>query len=273
MQARRQAVPDEHGPMREAAQAARKRGVRDMLRPHDLPGGWSRLRDARRRMRRNARLRYVHRPETFGGSGEANVCGVPSCTPGTVGCGWEDGDMVSYSQDSWGGDPTMNAAAALLLAQFNFRYPAGVEVGISGAAGFSLAFTSASAILDYQPASGTFAALNSDLLDPTSSASGAYGGFVLALQLDVDFTDSGNVSGTSGLLFGDLRLCGLTTTPAYNGMTVRQFLGEMNVALGAGPAAYSFFDMAFLTSDVTTAFEGGSVSLFAQQHLFNGACP
>ena len=194
-----------------------------------------------------------------------------TCTPGAPGCGWADGDMVTYNQESWGGDPTQSTAAALLVAQFSSRFPTGVVVGYGS--GFLMAFTSAAAILNYQPQSGAAAPLNSDLLDPSSSASGVYGGFVLALQLDVDFADSGQISGTSGLVFGDLRLCGLTTTPAYNGMTVRQFLEAMNTALGAGPAAYSYGDMAILTNEVSSAFEGGSPSLFAQQHLFDGACP
>jgi len=197
------------------------------------------------------------------------------CSPGLPGCGWEDGDMVSYSQDSWGGDPTTSTAAALLLAQFDIVYGGGVaEVGIIGAAGFSMAFTSAGAVLSYQPSSGGNAPLNNDLIDPTSTSSGAFGGHVLALQLNVDFTDAGKVSGTSGLQFGNLRLCGLTITPGYNGLTVRQFLAAANTALGGGSAVYLIDDISALAEDVTRAFDGGAASLFAQQHLFSSAaCP
>jgi len=135
-------------------------------------------------------------------------------------------------------------------------------------------FTSAQAILDYQPSSGGPDPLNADLLDPTSTSSGVFGGNVLALRLDVDFSDTGNISGTSGLEIGDLRLCGLTDTPAYNGLTIRQFLDQMNIALGGGPVPYSFQTISQLTADVNGAFESGSVSLFAQQHVFSSAtCP
>ncbi len=203
------------------------------------------------------------------------VVGPHACSPGAPGCGWEDGDMVTYSQDSWGGDPSMSTAAALLVNRFDFVYPSGaVEVGISGMAGFSMVFTSASAILNYQPASGGNAPLNSDLLDPTSSSSGAFGGYVLALQLNVDFSDSGDISGTAPLRFGDLRLCGLTVTPSYNGMTVREFLAAANQALGGGPAAHLIDDIATLANNLSLAFESGSASLFAQDHLFSSAsCP
>lgn len=207
---------------------------------------------------------------------DTQTIGPHTCSPGAPGCGWEDGDLVSYSQDSWGGDPSTSTAAALLQNRFDFVYIGGVEVGISGPAGFSMAFTSAAAVLDYQPASGANASLNADLLDPTSSAAGTFGGHVLGLSLDVDFADSGDISGTSGLVFGDLRICKLTDTTAYNGLTVRQFLAQMNTALGGGPIAggYTFDQISELTANVTSAFEGGAASLFAQQHLFSGAvCP
>lgn len=199
--------------------------------------------------------------------------GPHACSPGAPGCGWDAGDVVSYGQDSWGGDPTTSAAAGTLVANFDSVYGGGVEVGLIGNAGFSMIFTSVSAVLNYQPSSGSPASLNADLIDPTSTSSGLFGGFVLALQFNVDFTDREIVAGSSGLAYGDLYLCGLTDTPAYNGMTIRQFLAAMNTALGGGPVAYSYDAVASLTSDVTTAFEGGAPSLFAQQHIFSTPCP
>jgi len=188
---------------------------------------------------------------------------------------WENGDLITYSQESWGGDPTASTAAALLLSNFGVVYPDGfVQVGISGAAGTSMIFTSAPVILAYLPANGAPFSLNNDLLDPTSSASGVFGGDVLALQLDVDFSDAGTLGGTSGLRFGDLRLCNLSNAPAYDGMTVRQFLAVMNTALGGGLTGAVDFDALHpLVQDVSAAFDGGSVSPFASQHLVNGTCP
>lgn len=206
---------------------------------------------------------------------DTQTIGPHACSPGAPGCGWEDGDLVSYAQESWGGDPSTSTAAALLQNRFDFVYVGGVEVGISGPTGFSMAFTSAQAVLAYQPASGANASLNADLLDPTSSAAGTFGGHVLGLQLDVDFADSGDISGTSGLKLGDLRLCGLPQT-AYNNLTVRQFLAQMNIALGGGAIAggYTYDAISELTANIASAFEGGAASLFAQQHLVSGAtCP
>ncbi|MCM3906055.1 MAG: hypothetical protein ND866_30595 [Pyrinomonadaceae bacterium] len=199
---------------------------------------------------------------------------IPACSPGAPGCGWQDGDMVTYNQDNWGGDPGTSTAAGILAAHFDSIYGGGVEVGVSGNTGFSMIFTSVAALLNYLPSSGPPAPLNADLVDPTSTSSGLLGGYVLALQFNVDFADAGRISGTSGLVYGDLRLCGLSSTTAYNGLTIRQFLAEMNTALGAGPVAYTYDDVAALTSDVSTAFESGTVNPFAQQHLVSGpACP
>ena len=58
----------------------------------------------------------------------------------------------------------------------------------------------------------------------------------------------------------------------FNNLTVRQFLEEMNNRLGGGngvytTALYSFDSIAFVTEQLTRAFEGGQPSLFAQDHL------
>jgi hypothetical protein len=179
--------------------------------------------------------------------------------------------LVTYNQDSWGTLAT--TASNLLIDHFFTVYSNGVEIGLVGAAGNSAIFNTPETILDYLPTSGTPDALDNYLQDPMSTSSGAFGGHVLALQLDVDFSDAGHLSGSAPPRFGDLRICGITTTPAYNGLTVREFLAVANQALGGGSALYPIDDIASLTLNLTTAFEGGSPILFAQQHLFNGACP
>lgn len=197
--------------------------------------------------------------------------GVRDCNPGVGDCGWEDGDMVSYGQNSWGGDPTTSTAAALLLAQFDAMYPGGLEVGISGGGGFSMIFTSGPSALNYTPGTGTPGPLTADLVDPTSTASGVFGGQVLALQLDVDFSNAGLVNGR--YQFGNLHLCALAATPDFNGLTISMFLERMNAVLGGAPAPYSFDELSELVENVTTAFEGGAASLFAQDHVFASTCP
>ncbi len=46
---------------------------------------------------------------------------------------WKDGDVVTYTQEEWGGDPS-TGAAKLLYDNFSTIYPSGLEVGIPNSA-------------------------------------------------------------------------------------------------------------------------------------------
>jgi hypothetical protein len=202
--------------------------------------------------------------------------GAETCTPGAPGCGWTDGDMTTYSQALWGEDPTTTNAAGLLFDNYATVYASTfgvVEVGLHGAAGFSMQFTSGSDVLAYLPASGPIAPLDSDLLDPTSSSAGEFGGDVLALRLNVDFSDAGVTASSAGLRFGDLTLCGFSSLSAINGLTVRQFLDDVNALLGGGSSVYDITSLDPVTVELNDAFVDSAASVFSQQHLFNGSCP
>lgn len=191
--------------------------------------------------------------------------GRGSCAP----VPWRDGDVITYTQQHWG-------TGLLQPANYNLAYAStsGVlEVGISGAGQYSILFTSASAVALYLPAVGVPAPLNARLLDPFTSASGAFGGEVTSLHLNVDFADAGITLGAAGVPFGDLTLCGLTDMPLLNGLTVRQYLDAMETALGAGPAAYGIPELHQLIEQVNSAFHAGEVSDFARAHLVIGPCP
>jgi hypothetical protein len=177
------------------------------------------------------------------------------------------GDFVTYSQDDWGGNPGSNPAAQMLAGQFMAVYGGGIEVGVPLNAGFSMTFTAASALLNYLPSSGSPASLNADLIDPTSTSSGLLGGFVLALQFNVDFNDAEFLHGTNSVLFGDLILTQPPFLAEFNGYTVRQFLGEANRILGGGAFTGTYDEVAAVTEDVGNAFHAGFPSAFAQDHL------
>ena len=199
------------------------------------------------------------------------VIGPHSCTPGAVGCGWEDGDMITYTQDVWG-DPT-TAAGILLQDHFDAVYfSAGGVLQVGGP--ITMTFSSASAVQDYQPAGGTPGPLTANLLDPTSSASGQFGGEVVGLELNVDFSDANLLDGNaSSLAFGDLTICGLAQT-AHNNTTVRQFLATANAALGdSSTSSARAAELTAIAAEFNAAFDAGAASTFAQTHLFNGACP
>ena len=109
-----------------------------------------------------------------------------------------------------------------------------LEVGVQGPDGVEIYFGAAQTVSGYLPQSGPPGQLDTDLVDPTTSKSGVFGGAVTALRLNVDLYDAGILSYASSLRFGDLTLHDLSAFPTLNGLTVRQFehLGE--IVLGGG---------------------------------------
>ncbi len=87
--------------------------------------------------------------------------------------------------------------------------------------------------------------------------------------------------------FGDLVIHDYAPFPAANGLTVRQFLGQANVALGGGTPSYSYdlanslvqeLNFSFAVIQVQNPDDGSfhteqQVSQFAQDHLVVAAGP
>jgi hypothetical protein len=191
-----------------------------------------------------------------------------NCVPGDAVCRWHSNDLVTRTQFGW--DSTTS-----WFTPYNTVYASTfgvVEVGIPGSSGFSMQFSSPTRIVDYFVASGTSAALTSDLADPTTSSSGVFGGETLALQLNVDFSDAGLLGGTSTAKLGSLTLCNMTDT-SLNGSTVDDVLAIANTLLGGGSSTYTFGPIRELIGELNGAFSGGSPSTYAQDHLYVGACP
>jgi len=197
--------------------------------------------------------------------------GAHVCTPGAPGCGWEPGDMMTFNQGQWGDETS--GGGALLVTSFNAVYGGLLEVGLIGAAGFSMAFTFNTTVLAYLPATGPVGSLTGDLLNPTSSSSGLFSGEVVALQLNVDFSDADLLSGSAPSHIGDLRICNFIPLPVLNGQTIRQFLATANTLLGGGSATINISQATTVASFINAAFAGGNPSVFAQDNLIAGTCP
>jgi hypothetical protein len=185
-----------------------------------------------------------------------------------MGCGWHDGDEQSYSQNTWGADPLISPQAAIVRDHFDATHPSGIIIGGTN----FIQLTSAGPVLDYLPQTGPAAALNATQVDPTSSSSGIYGGQVAGLRLNIDFADLGYTAGTATTRYGDLTLCNLTATPALNGSTIRALQPIVNASLGGDPTPYTIADLSALLMQVNGAFEGGTPTTWAQDHLVVGAC-
>ena len=197
------------------------------------------------------------------------LVGVTACDTETIPrTPWKNGQVVTYGAGDWGNGGN---ATALLLAGFDIVY-AGTSGVLTVGGSFTMKFTSPLTVNAYLPAIGTPAALNQNLVDPLTSSSGAFGGDVTALQLDVDFSDAGLLVGTANVSFGDLSVCNLASTTDLNGKSVRQVLAIVNTALGGGSTIDSVASLDGVASALSLAFDGGTPSAFAQQSLFVGPC-
>jgi hypothetical protein len=189
---------------------------------------------------------------------------------------WATGSFTTYSQSDW-----HTGFSTLLHDWFNTVYfSAGgvLSIGVgsvfcTSTTEFFIEFEGDQSISNFLPQSGTPGVLTGCLGDPTSSSAGAFAADVLALQLDVDFADAGYLTSSSGLKFGDLTICGLTSDTDVNGQTIRQFLATVNTALGAGGHVDSIADLDSLSTQVTGSFSIATPTDWAQAHLQPGACP
>ena len=188
---------------------------------------------------------------------------------------FQAGEFLTSSQDSWGALST--DASDLLLSEFFTVYTNGIELGISGVGGNSMIFNTPESVLDYLPTSGPAFPLDNDLQDPTSTSSGAFGGYVLANQLNVDFNDAAFLEGSTDIRFGDLTMVNLGTVVTgdlvlqdftyLNGLSVRQVLAVANTCLGDGFCANTSEGMTYIARHLSEAFDNGTPTQFAQDHL------
>jgi hypothetical protein len=167
------------------------------------------------------------------------------------------GDYRTFTQGGWGGPGN---PGQLLATNFAKVYPGdSVEVGVVSGLGFSIKLTGSNAVCKYLPgkqpdvltvdlvAGPLTACTGQNSGGDITTASGVFGGQVLALQLNVDFSAAG--IGPSGL--GALQIANLTTTDtlsgalltpaqvlALNGQTISLVLAEANTVLGGGTGTY-----------------------------------
>jgi uncharacterized repeat protein (TIGR01451 family) len=201
----------------------------------------------------------------------------PTCSaPGTSGCAWGIGDVVTYGQADWSDGAI---AAQLLEDRFTDVYsgpprPFELRIGAPVATNYNVGLTSGSGVHGYLPTGGVPGVLTGSAVNPSHAeeGEGVFGGDVVALELDIDFSDTGWLPDASGLDFADLTVCNLTDLTGLNGMTVRQVAALANQVLGGLVSTYTPAQIDPLVSQLGLAFSYGEVTDMSA-HLFNGACP
>ena len=179
---------------------------------------------------------------------------------------WVPGAVITYDQVDWKNNP---AGTALLTADYPSVYAPTfgvVTVGLPNT-GFTLSFGGSSKVLAFLPQVAPPGVLTGNLVDPTTTPAGSFGGSVLALQLNVDFSNAGFLVGTSGIPFGNLVLTNFSTLTNLNGLKVSQFLADANTCLGGGACIDSVANLDNVAGELNFSFDAGVPSAFAQTNL------
>jgi len=209
--------------------------------------------------------------------------------------GFNPGAYCTFTQGGWGSKPNGGNPGAILANGFSTVYPGG-SVTVGGGT-YTMTFQSQTTTVTkkvkgktttttttvlapsfielYLPAGKTPRQLNATLINPDKSHAGVFGGQVLALQLNVDFSAAG--IGPSGL--GGLHYCA-GDLPSIQGLTISQILAKANAVLGGATTASQWLlgqdstpmtisQLNDLIDQLNQAFDDCTPTKWANQHL----CP
>ena len=164
------------------------------------------------------------------------------------------GSFTTYTQGGWGASPNGNNPGALLAKKFSSVYSGG-SVSIGGS--HKLTFTTALSIQNFLPQGGWPGMLTTSATNPTGyTPAGVLAGQVLALQLNVDFSNKGITAlGLANLqvAYGPLK-----------GQTVSQVLTMANAVLGGSssvlPYGVSISDLNGVVDSINNNFDSGNTN-------------
>ena len=178
---------------------------------------------------------------------------------------FQNGQFVTYTQGAWPAVTVLDTGFATTYAPNGF-----VTVGLPNT-GFTMTFNDPAFVMVFLPAGGPPAPLTSNSINPSVTLAGSFAGNVLALQLNVDFSNAGFLAHPSNTPFGDLVLQNFTTLSALNGLTVNQFLADANTCLGGlfvlDSCLYDVSVMDTIANHLNGSFEAGTPDSFAQNNL------
>jgi hypothetical protein len=190
---------------------------------------------------------YTFTTKVSDANGTTDTATCTIIVKGSVKCG----DFVTYTQGGWGASPAGNNPGSLLANNFKKVYTGG-SVSIGGS--YKLTFTSASAIAAFLPQGSTAGTLNGSATNPTSSAAGVFAGQLLALQLNVDFSNKGYLPGGLSSM--------KVAAGKLQGYTVAQVLTLANQVLGGNtsalPSGLSLTDLNSIIDAINNNFDGGN---------------
>lgn len=155
------------------------------------------------------------------------------------------------TQSSWGAPLPGNSTVSYLYANFGTVFPNGLTVGCTK----TLRLTSAAAVTDFLPSTGTAAALPSSVVNPTNYGN-SLAGQVVALKLNIGFDDANpNFAPPTATLKQLMILSG-----TFNNWTVGQLLATAEKVLGGCYSPYSITAITNALTLVNQKYEYGTAN-------------
>jgi hypothetical protein len=167
-------------------------------------------------------------------------------------CKCPDDNLRTQTPGGWGAEPKGNNPGAYLHANFDEAFPDGLEVGCD----FTISLTSAQAVTDFLPNSGTPAALTQNYTDSGALPGNTLAGHVVALTLSVTFDQNDADFGEASSHLSDA----VVTTGTFAGWTVAQVLAEGEKVLGGCESEYTPSQLTDVLSKINESFVDGTTN-------------
>ena len=164
----------------------------------------------------------------------------------------------TFTQGGWGACPSGNNPGTYLHANFASAFPIGLKVGGSVCSGSHwLKLTSAQAITNFLPSSGTPTKILMNYTNPTSNLNNTLAGQVVAAALNLGFDNwdvnfSSNTIHLKNLYFN---------SGTFAGWTVQQVFDEANKKLSGCSSGYSYSQLTNALDVFNKNYDNGTVDL------------
>lgn len=183
-------------------------------------------------------------------------------------CNIPPGQYLTYSKGGWGSTCHGGNGGCYRDNFFASVFPSGLTVGGTN----TMQFTSAAAVRTYLGDTGPIGVLNASLTDPTTSPAGTFGCHVVALALNIAYSDSGIPGFNAGLSSLVIHTGVHTPTGDFFAWTVGQVFALANQVLGGNlgalPVGITLGDLTTVLNLINYNFEPGQ----SNGYLVEEAC-
>ena len=185
----------------------------------------------------------------------ANGCNATCSTTITVGAPSCTG-IRTETQGVWGSNPSGSNPANYLVSQFAAAFPAPNYLTV-GCSGRLLRFTSAQAVNNTLPTTGTAALLPAGTtVDPGATISNTLLGHLTALKISVRMDELDAAFAAPSVQLKNM----LISSGTFSGWTVQQLVNHADQAIGGCVAQYPLVTIASAIANINNGYQGGTMS-------------